>query len=103
MILRNEIYFIVNVKKIQIIIIIIKTQPLFFPNELLYPNPETPVLIEKPFVLIEPNFVLTLGVIPDLLIFKPNPLPKLIRLLNRNPIAFIFYFLLGALRVCGLT
>ena len=54
-----------------------------------YPTPGMPVRNEKPLVPKEPNFVLTLGVIPDLLMFTPRPLPRLIRLLNLNPMANI--------------
>lgn len=68
---------------------IFKRHPLEF-VVFLYETPEIPVLSEKPLVPNDPNFVLTLGEIPDLLILTPNPLPKFIRLENRNPIMSLF-------------
>jgi len=47
-------------------------------NDFLYEAPETPVLTEKPLLLIVPLLVLTLGEMPDLLIFNPKPPPRFI-------------------------
>ena len=55
-----------------------------------YVTPGIPDLIENPFVLIEPDFVLRLGVIPDLLILMPKPLPKLILFWNLKDIITFF-------------
>jgi hypothetical protein len=56
------------------------------PKLCLNVNPGIPLLAEKPFVLKEPALVRKLGVIPDLLMFKPRPLPRLIRFENLKPI-----------------
>ncbi len=47
-------------------------------NPFLYVTPETPVLIEKPLVLIVPPLVRKLGEIPDLLTLSPKPFPRFI-------------------------
>lgn len=63
---------------------IITKHPLFLvlENVFRYVKPGIPVLIEYPLELKLPLLVLTLGEIPDLLIFIPKPLIILTLLLN---------------------